>query len=208
MHRILSVSVSACKAWPGKAEHIRLFTGDSLHRLGDFGRPPSHGPASTRPPEILKAMTDLARQSFTVTRHAFDARADYGRRTIHMSMTQVSIERIVDGIKMCIAVPVANYEQVSIRVRAPSGSATLTLCHGSDRDLDVVLATGDGREVTIAAKAWAAVLEKPIVVEAGVVILPSQPRTAAKPVRPIRRTGNPARMQTSFAGEREIIART
>ena len=153
------------------------------------------------------AMTDLARQSFTVTRHAFDARADQRRRTIHMSMTQVSIERIVDGIKMCIAVPVTNYAAVTIRVRAPSGTATLTLSHGGDRDLDVVLASGDGKEVTIAAKAWAAVLDKPIVVEAGVVILPAQPRTAVKPVRPIRRIGNPARMQTSFAGEHEIIAR-
>ncbi|WP_158809204.1 hypothetical protein [Beijerinckia sp. L45] len=152
-------------------------------------------------------MTDLARQSFTVTRHAFDARADHRRRTIHMSMTQVSIERIVDGIKMCIAVPVANYAAVTIRVRAPSGSATLTLSHGSDSDLDVVLASGDGKEVTIAAKAWAAVLDKPVVVEAGVVILPAQPRTAATPARLVRKCGNPARMARRFAGEDEIIAR-
>ena len=152
-------------------------------------------------------MTDLARQSFTVTRHAFDARADHRRRTIHMSMTQVSIERIVDGIKMCIAVPVATYQAVTIRVRAPSGSATLTLSHGSDRDLDVVLAAGDGKEITIAAKAWAAVLDKSIVVEAGVAILPTQPRTAVQPARRIRKAGNPARMMTSFAGDCEIIAR-
>jgi hypothetical protein len=151
-------------------------------------------------------MTDLARQSFTVTRHAFDARADQRRRTIHMSMTQVSIERVVDGIKMCIAVPVTAYEAVTIRVRAPSGSATLTLVHATDRDLDVVLATGEAKEVTIAGKAWSAVLDKPIVVEAGVIIMPTQPRAATKPERPLRKVGDASRMTTRFAG-REIIAR-
>ena len=159
-------------------------------------------------------MSDLARQSFTVTRHAYDARADHHRRTVHMSMTQVSIERIVDGIKMCIAVPVATYRAVTIRVSAPSGAATVTLSHG-DRDLDVVLADGDATEATIAAKAWAAVLEKAIVVEAGVIMLAPKTRRAHAP-KPTRRSsfsrrrkpGHLAHLKTSFAGEREIIART
>ena len=158
-------------------------------------------------------MSDLARQSFTVTRHAYDARADQRRRTIHMSMTHVSIERVVGGVKMTVAVPVGSYRAVVIRARAPSGSSTVTLSH-RDRDLDVVLAVGEAAEAAIVAKAWAAVLEKTIVVEAGVTIRPVQAhrKQAAKPSRRSsfsrrRKPGLPARMMRIFSGESEIIAR-
>ncbi len=45
-------------------------------------------------------MTHAAETFFTVTRHAFDPRADFRQRTVRMNMTQVSIERVLDGIKM------------------------------------------------------------------------------------------------------------
>jgi hypothetical protein len=158
-------------------------------------------------------MSDPARQSFTVTRHAYDPRADTRRRTVHMSMTQVSIERVMDGIKMRIAVPVAAYGSLRVRVQAPRGVATLTLAH-EDPDLNVELASGEATEIAIAAKAWAAVLEKNLVVEAGVEMQPSEPHGLKRP-KPSRRSGFSKRraeglqhrMTTSFKGEREIIAR-
>jgi hypothetical protein len=159
-------------------------------------------------------MSDPARQAFLVTRDAFDTRADQHNRTIHMSMTQVSIERVVQGIKMRIGVPIATYRALRIRVQAPRGVATLTLSH-ADSELDVVLASGEATEVTIAARAWAAVLEKTIVVEAGATMLPAIPRRAAPPIATRdaslarrRGAGDPARMATRFGGEREIIARS
>ncbi len=152
-------------------------------------------------------------QSFTVTRDAYDERADFKRRTVHMSMTQVSIERVMRGIKMSIAVPVATYASVIIRVQAPNGSATARLAH-RDGDFDVVLASGEARDVTIAAKAWAAVLEKAIVVEAGVVMMAPTPRGAKRPVVSTRsrfarnrKLGDRRLLKSSFAGEHEIIAR-
>ncbi len=164
-------------------------------------------------------MTDLAqtnrspdddrRDSFTVARRAFDPRADRQERTVHMSLTQVSIERVLCGIKMALAVPVASYDAVKIRVSAPSGAATVTLSHKADRDLDVVLAAGRAEDVTIAAKAWSVVLGKTVVVEAGLSIRPAQPRSA-KPAKPafVRHVGDARRMVVRFAGEREIIARS
>lgn len=154
-------------------------------------------------------MTDLAPTHFTVARHAFDPRADQLRRTVHMSMTQVSIERVLAGVRMAIAVPVSAYDAVKIRARAPSGTATVTLSHARDRDLDVVLAAGTAEEAAIAAKAWSAVLGKALTVEAGVTMLPAQPRSA-KPAKPprVRAVGDTRRLGTSFAGEREIIARS
>lgn len=154
-------------------------------------------------------MTDLARQFFTVTRHAYDSRADRRCRTVHMSMTQVTIERVFDGIKMSVAVPVAAYQALTIRIQSPSGTAVLTLSHGSDSDLDIFLASGEAKEVTIAAKAWGAVLEKPILVQSGAAMLPPQPRSSPTLKVPRRRaSGDVQRMKTRFAGEREIIART
>ncbi|MGD0633713.1 MAG: hypothetical protein ABSA13_05490 [Beijerinckiaceae bacterium] len=158
-------------------------------------------------------MSDLARQSFTVTRHAYDPRADSRLRTVHMSMTQVSIERVMDGIKMRIAVPVAAYDALRVRVHAPRGVATLTLSH-DDPDLNVELASGEATEIAIAAKAWAAVLEKTLVIEAGVLMRPPEPRSLKRP-KPSRRSSFSKRRKpgllgllgTSFKGEREIIAR-
>ena len=158
-------------------------------------------------------MSDPARQSFTVTRHAYDPRADTKLRTVHMSMTQVSIERVMDGIKMRIAVPVAAYDTLRVRVQAPRGSATLTLSH-DDPDLNVELASGEATEIAIAAKAWAAVLEKNLVIEAGVSMQAPEPRVLKRP-KPSRRssfsrrrkTSLQDRLRTSFKGEREIIAR-
>ncbi len=154
-------------------------------------------------------MTDLAPDHFTIAPYAYDARADRRQRSVHMSMTRVSIERVVKGVKMAIAVPVSAYGAVTIRVIAPSGAATLTLSHANDRDFDVALASGRMEDVAVAAKAWSTVLDKTIAVEAGVSILPAQPRTA-KPVKPphVRTMGDIGRMVTRFAGEREIIART
>ena len=155
------------------------------------------------------AMTNLAETFFTVTRHAFDARADTRRRIVRMNMTQVSIERVLGGIKMAVAVPIAAYDAVTIRVNAPSGDATVILSHASDADLDVVLASGHAGEATIAAKAWSTVLEKVIAIRPGVTMHPPQPRSAklATPPR-VRAVGDRRRMATCFGGEREIIART
>ena len=152
---------------------------------------------------------DARRDRFTIARRAFDPRADRRERTVHMSLTEVSIERVLSGIKMALAVPVSSYDAVKIRVSAPSGAATVTLAHRTDRDLDVVLAAGQAEDVTIAAKAWSVVLEKSVVVEAGLSMLPAQPRSA-KPAKPALRrcVGDARRMATRFAGEREIIART
>jgi hypothetical protein len=101
-----------------------------------------------------------------------------------------------------------------IRVQAPRGIATLTLSH-ADSDLDVVLATGAASDVTIAARAWAAVLDKSLVVEAGATMLPAFPRRAAPALAPReaslghrRGQGDPTRMNTRFGGEHEIIARS
>ena len=159
-------------------------------------------------------MTELAPTFFTVTRHGYDARADHRKRTVHMSMTQVSIERVFDGIKMALAVPVAAYDAVTIRVNAPSGDSTVTLSHASDPDLDVVLASGHAHDATIAAKAWSAVLEKMIAIKPGVTLAPAQPRSLAscKPSRVrkthVREVGDRDRMSTCHRGEREIIARS
>lgn len=154
-------------------------------------------------------MTDLAPNHFTVAHDAFDPRADGRRRSVHMSMTLVTIERVLRGIRMAVAVPVSTYRAVTVRVSAPSGAATVTLSHARDRELDVVLASGHADDVAIAAKAWSTVLDKTIAVEAGVSILPAQPRSA-KPAKPprARTAGDTRRLLTRFAGEREIIART
>jgi hypothetical protein len=159
-------------------------------------------------------MSDPARQSFTVTRHAYDPRADYGRRTVHLSLTQVSIERVLDGVKMRIAVPVAAYGGLRIRVQAPRGRSVLTLVH-EDPDLNVQLASGDSREIAIAAKAWASVLEKPLAVESGITMKAPKSRDLKRP-QPSRRSsfarrrkvGCPVRLSHVFRGESEIIART
>lgn len=158
-------------------------------------------------------MTDPARQSFTVTRHAYDPRADFKRRTVYLSLTQVSIERVMAGIKMRIAVPVAAYGGLRIRVQAPRGQSVLTLVH-ADPDLNVQLAIGDAREITVAAKAWASVLEKPLNVEAGITMKAPQSRAIRRP-KPSRRSnfarrrkaGQPGLLAHVFRGEHEIIAR-
>ena len=160
-------------------------------------------------------MSQSALESFSVTRHAADPRADGARRVVHISRTNVVIERVVDGVRMRIAVPVSGYGDLALAVRLATGQATLRLCH-DDPELDVILASGEGIEVARRAKAWAEALGKTVRIEEACVrigrAIPRRKKRGKATRRSSfarrRKIGSAERLATSFAGEREIIART
>ena len=152
--------------------------------------------------------------TFSVTRHAEDPRADGARRTVKITATAVTIERTVDGVRMRLGVPVSAYRGLTIAVRAPSGGASLTLRH-DDSDFDVALFQGSAEAIARIANAWSRALGKAITVEeACVTIRAAQPRgrvtlKAGRRSRFARRRklGVAARLTRSFSHEDEIIAR-
>ncbi len=157
---------------------------------------------------------DTALQSFSVTRHAADPRADGGCRLVRVGATAVTIERSLDGVRMRVGVPVAAYRGLFIAVQAPNGRATLSLRH-DDSELDVVLGSGEAAAVARSARAWSHVLGKAVQVEEACVIMRGAHARARKRMKPARRSafgrrrkpGVAARAQRSFAAEHEIIAR-
>lgn len=159
-------------------------------------------------------MTQSALETFSVTRHAVDPRADGARRLVHISRTSVIIERTLDGVRMRVAVPVAAYRDLVLAVRLASAQAALRLCH-EDPDLDVVLAAGEGIEVARRAKAWGEALGKAVRIEEACVkigVAISRRKKRAQPTRRSsfsrrRKIGRGERLATVFAGEREIVAR-
>jgi hypothetical protein len=166
-------------------------------------------------PNKGSSMTQTAIENFSITRHAIDPRADGGRRIVHVNARQIVIERTVQGVRMVVAVPVAAYRGLIISVRFQSATASLRLAH-EDKDLDVALATGDAIDVAQKAKAWGVVFGKAIQVEEACVLVRTpfgRQRQRTKPSRRSRfarnrKIGDQARATISFAGEREIIART
>lgn len=160
-------------------------------------------------------MNQNALKTFSVTRHGVDPRADDARRIVHINATHVSIERVLQGVRMRIGVPVGAYRALVIAINAPNGNATLTLRH-DDHELDVMLASGEAIEIAQKAKAWNAVLGTAIVIEEACVAMLKTIARRTKRAAPSRRSrfarrramGSAVRLATSFAGEREIIART
>ncbi len=157
-----------------------------------------------------------ALDGFLITRRAADPRADGACRVIRLSASTVHIERTVDGVRMRVGVPVASYRDLVIGVRAPAGRATLRLRH-DDEDLDVVIGSGDAAAVATSARAWSAVIGKPVVIEEACVDLrAAHARRRKRTTPPSRRSsfarrrkpGVAERATVRFAGEREIIART
>jgi hypothetical protein len=153
-----------------------------------------------------------ALDSFVLTRKADDRRADGCQRTVHLSTAAVTIDRVVHGVRMRVGVPVAAYRDLAITVQAPHGRATLTLRHG-DGELDVVIGMGEATQVARSARAWSEALGKPVTVVAACIemgrALPRRRRGRKAPGRALRRrrARGTATAGTSFAGEREIIAR-
>ncbi len=153
-------------------------------------------------------MSECAIKDFSITRAAVDPRADGGRRVVHVSATHVTIERVLQGVRMRVGVPVAAYRDLVIAVRLPSGSGVLVLRH-DDRDLSVTLAHGEAAEVAHQAKAWGALFERPIAIEEAFVELKRPIQRRRSPRLPRRRQiGASDRLETVFAGEHEIIARS
>lgn len=160
-------------------------------------------------------MSQPAIDAFSITRRAIDPRADGGTRVVHVSATRISIDRVLEKVRMRVAVPVAAYQDLVLSVRLQAGTATLRLRH-EDPDLDVALATGEAIEVTQKAKGWGVVFGKTVVVEEVCVpILPpfARQRQRVKATRRSsfakrRKIGIADRQAISFAGEDEIIART
>ncbi len=155
--------------------------------------------------------------AFHITRRGVDPRADDARRTVRVSATLITIERVLEGVRMRIGVPVAAYRDLVVAVRLPTGRAALVLRH-DDPDLDVTLATGQATAMALAAKDWAVVLGRPIAVERACVTMAeaiARRRKRGTPAHAARRssfarrrgTGRPERSATSFAHEHEIIAR-
>lgn len=155
-----------------------------------------------------------ALDTFSVTRHAADPRADGARRTVRVSATAVTIERTLDGVRMRVGVPVANYRGLFVAVQAPHGRAVLSLRH-DDNDLDVVLGSGAAAEVARSARDWSRVLGLSVAVEDAAVRVGrahGRDRKRAKSSRRSRfsrsrRVGVAANAERSFAAEHEIIAR-
>jgi hypothetical protein len=156
-----------------------------------------------------------ALEDFSITRHAVDPRADGARRTVHLSADGVVIERAVQGIRMKVGVPVQAYRDLVICLRPASGRATLKLRH-DDSELDVVIGSGEALEVARSARAWSIVTGKTVAIEASSVAMraPFARKTSRKVqgrrsrFAQRRKPGHLARLTVSFAGEREIIART
>ena len=160
-------------------------------------------------------MRQTALDDFSITRHAVDPRADGARRVVHLSATRVIIERSLLGVRMRVGVPVAAYRDLVICVRTASGRATLKLRH-EDSDLDVVIGTGDALEVAKSARAWSTVVGKQVRIEEACVAMRGpfgrlrlRVKASSRRSRFARRrqAGVVSRMDTSFVGEREIIAR-
>lgn len=160
-------------------------------------------------------MTQIALDDFSITRSARDPRSDGATRTVHLNRSSATIDRTVAGVRMRVGVPVSSYLRLVISVQSPLGRATLTLRH-TDAELDVVIGTGEALDVARSARAWSSVLHKPVEVEEAGVRLGTafaRQRKRAKPSRRPqfarrRKPGMLDRLQTRFAGEREIIART
>ena len=160
-------------------------------------------------------MSQVALESFSITRHAVDPRADGASRIVHLSATAVTIERAIQGIRMRVGIPVTAYRDLVICVRPSSGRATLKLRH-DDSELDVVIGSGDAMDVARSARAWSSVVGKAITIEDAAVSMHSAYARQRKRNRPTRRsrfargraTGIVTRMAVSFGGEHEIIART
>ncbi len=164
---------------------------------------------------MSQAAFDTTLDSFSITRHAADPRADGGCRLVRIGATAVIIERALDGVRMRVGVPVAAYRGLFIAVQGPSGRATLSLRH-DDGDLDVELGSGVAEEVARSARAWSRVLRKTVEVEEACVIMRAPHARGRKRIKPStrrsafgrrRKPGVAARTQTSFAAEHEIIAR-
>ena len=148
------------------------------------------------------------------SRQTVDPRADGATRIVHVDAAGVTIERVIQGVRMRVGVPVAAYRGLVLALRHPTGTATLTLRH-DDADLNVVLGGGEAVALARKARAWAHVLNQPVAIEdAYVKALPSFARRT-KRAEPTRRSrfsrrrgsGLAGRMETSFAQEHEIIAR-
>ena len=160
-------------------------------------------------------MSQAALDTFSITRQAVDPRADGASRTVHLSATAVTIERAFQGVRMRLGVPVSAYRDLVMSLRASSGQATLKLRH-SDSDLDVVIGSGDAIEVAKAARAWSAFVGKAVAIEDAGINIGRPHARQRKRVKAARRSrfarnrksGLVDRMSVSFAGEREIIART
>ena len=160
-------------------------------------------------------MSQTATELFEITRHAVDPRADGARRTVCVSATRVTIERVLQGVRMKVGVPVSAYRDLVFAVRQPSGRATLILRH-EDAELDVTLDAGEAIQLARKARAWSHVLGQPVrIEEAFVAMLAPQVRRKASAAKIGRRSrfarrrkpGVVGRLETSFAGEHEIIAR-
>ena len=159
-------------------------------------------------------MSQVSVETFSVTRHAADLRADGAARLVRVSATRVTIERSLQGVRMKLGVPVSAYRGLVFAVRQPTGHATLTLCH-EDSELDVTLGAGEAIDLARKARAWSHLLGQPVrIEEACVAIGTPLPRHLA-PLKPGRRSrfsrrrkpGDQGRLANSFAGAREIIAR-
>ena len=147
-------------------------------------------------------------------RHAVDPRADGATRLVHVNATGVTIERVLQGVRMRVGVPVAAYRGLTLAIRHPMGTATLTLRH-DDNDLDVVLGSGEAIALARKARAWGHLLCQPVAIEDACVKLRPSLARRTKRVEPSRRSrfsrrreiGLACRSETSFAHEDEIIAR-
>lgn len=176
-----------------------------------FGR--KHGFNEMEPPVTQPAICQTALDTFSVTRHAIDPRADGGCRIVHVNATQVVIERTLQSVRMKVAVPVANYRGLVLSVRTQSATASVLLRH-EDEDLDVVLASGEAIAAAKSAKAWGAVLGLQVSLEEATITIRRPFERSGRGMRPDRRssfsgrrkTGILARLERSFAHEREIIA--
>ena len=160
-------------------------------------------------------MNQTAAEHFEITRHAVDPRADGARRVVSVNATRVTIERVLQGVRMKVGVPVAAYHGLVFAVRQPSGHATLTLRH-EDAELDVTLDSGEAIALARKARAWSHVLGQPVRIEEACVAMGAAHPRHGKAMKPGRRsrfarrrkTGAASRLETSFEGEHEIIARS
>ena len=128
-----------------------------------------------------------AAETFSVTRHAVDPRADGAARTVHVSADRVTIERTLKGVRMKLGVPVSAYRGLVLAVRQPTGQATLTL-HHEDRDLDVTLASGEAILLARKARAWSHVLGQPVRVEEACIAMDTPTARRLAPLKPGRRS--------------------
>ena len=155
-----------------------------------------------------------ALETFSVTRHAVDPRADGAARIVHVSAERVTIERTLKGVRMKLGVPVSAYRGLVLEVRQPTGHATLTL-HHEDHELDVTLASGEAIQLAHKARAWSHVLGQPVSIADACIAMNEPTARRLPPVKPGRRSrfarrrkpGDQSRLASSFASEHEIIAR-